>query len=280
MQHTRGILALLVCALLWGTSYPVAKDALVSLSPSLLILGRFVIAGICFLPWTRLSRSLLLAGAELGFWLVCGYGTQTIGLLYTTAGRSAFISSLFVILVPLLLGLLGQRIPPPIWIAAGMALLGIGLLSSTDGNANIGDFWCLATALCWGIYIIRLERLAQHHSPLPLTIAQIWNITLLTLIWVLAEQVWQHPGLRPTAPLPWWQLVYLGIGPTALTTWLQTFGQQWVNPAEVVVLFTLEPIAAAMLAFLYLGEWLTAAQLIGAGLIVGATLLSQVPARG
>ncbi|MBD0267937.1 MAG: DMT family transporter [Cyanobacteria bacterium Co-bin8] len=276
-SHAGGVSALLLGTLLWGTAYIVVKDIVGTLQPSFVVLGRFAIAAFCFLPWLRPKPGLLRAGAELGCWLIGGYGTQTLGLQYTTAGRSAFIASLCVILVPLLLGLAGRRIVPAAWVAAALALLGIALLSYQGGRLNIGDLWSLGTAFCWAGHIIRLERFAKRYPTLPLTAIQVWSMTALSLSWVAFDRVMGQPTVVDPAAVPWGWLVYLGLFTTALPTCLQTFGQMRVSPPEAVILFTLEPVVAVVLAFFLLGESLTSLQLIGAALIFAATYVSQLP---
>ncbi|MBD0334676.1 MAG: DMT family transporter [Cyanobacteria bacterium Co-bin13] len=278
-SHTGGVTALLLGTLLWSTAYIVVKDIVGTLPPSSIVLGRFAIAALCFLPWLRLKPGLMLAGAELGCWLIGGYGTQTLGLQYTTAGRSAFIASLCVILVPLLLGLIGRRIAAAAWVAAALALVGIALLSYQGGRLNVGDLWSLGTAVCWAGHIIRLERFAQRYPTLPLTAIQIWSMTALSLGWAAFDQGMGQPTAVSAAAVPWGWLVYLGLFTTALPTWLQTFGQMRVSPPEAVILFTLEPVAAVILAFFLLGESLTDLQILGAILIIVATYVSQLPSR-
>jgi drug/metabolite transporter (DMT)-like permease len=278
-SHAGGVAALLLGTLLWSTAYVVVKDMVGTLAPSWIVLGRFAIAALCFLPWLRIKPGLMLAGAELGGWLLGGYGTQTLGLMYTTAGRSAFIASLCVLLVPLLLGFVGRQITLLAWVAAVLALVGIALLSYQGGQLNVGDLWSLGTAFCWAGHIIRLERFAQRYPTLPLTAAQVWSMTVLALGWAAFDQLTGAPAAPSPAAIPWGWLLYLGLFTTALPTCLQTFGQMRVSPPEAVILFTLEPVVAVILAFFLLGESLTSLQMIGAALIIVATYVSQQPSR-
>lgn len=278
-SHAGGVAALLLGTLLWSTAYVVVKDIVGTLAPSWIVLGRFAIAALCFLPWLKFKPGLMLAGAELGCWLIGGYGTQTLGLMYTTAGRSAFIASLCVILVPLLLGVFGRQISSLAWVAAALALVGIALLSYQGGQLNLGDLWSLGTAFCWAGHIIRLERFAQRYPTLPLTAVQVWSMTVLALGWVAFDQLTGSPAAVSSATISWGWLLYLGLFTTALPTCLQTFGQMRVSPPEAVILFTLEPVATVVLAFFLLGESLTRLQMVGAALIIIATYVSQRPHR-
>ncbi len=267
-RYALGLLALNLLTLLWGTTFVVVKGAVEAIPPSLLVFLRFLLASLFFLPWAfRLPKGILGPGLELAFWLVLGYASQAIGLLYTSASRSAFITALNVVLVPLFLGLVGRRVRG-IYLAAFLALLGVGLLSYDPRQPplNVGDLWTLLTALTYALYILRLEVHARVYPSLPLTAVQVFGTAFLALLWVLGEGVdWGGVGV------PWGAVVYLGVVATALTTWLQTWGQRYVPAPQAAILYTLEPVWASLFAFLLLGERMGLQGLLGAGLILWAT---------
>lgn len=270
-ERLQGRLLLLVVTALWGSTFVAVKLAVGAVAPSVVMLGRFVLAALIFLPWLRWDRRLLLNGLELGFWLCAGYATQTVGLQYTTASQSAFITVLNVIIVPVLAAVLGQRVRWPVWVAALLAILGVGLLSGGVAHLNAGDGWTLLCALTYAVYVLRLGQCAGRYALLPLTAAQLWGVVAFAGVWVAFT--------RPSfAHLPLLLLVYLGLVTTALTTLLQTLGQRWVSAPEAAVIYALEPVWAAGFAFVFLGERLNGGGLAGAGLIVLATVLSQWPA--
>ncbi len=153
--------------------------------------------------------------------------------------------------------------------AALLALLGVGLLSYDPKQPplNVGDLWTLLTALTYALYIVRLEVYAKAFPSLPLTAVQVLGTTLLALLWVL----WEGPALHG---VPWGAVLYLGVVATALTTWLQTWGQRYVPAPQAAVLYTLEPVWATLFAFLLLGERLGPSGALGALLVVLATLLA------
>ncbi len=264
-----GALSLILVTALWGSTFVAIKSAVSSTAPSVVIFGRFLVAALVFLPWLPRRKDIWLAGLELGFWLGVGYGAQTIGLQYTTASQSAFITVLNVIFVPFLLTLAGHRVHPPVWVAAVLAVVGVGLLT-TGGVAlpNIGDAWTLLCAITYAVYVIRLGEFATRYPVLPLTATQLLGVVLFGAGWLVVD--------RPVlGNLPWAVLVYLGLATTALTTWLQTLGQRRIGAPEAAVIYSLEPVWAAFFAFLILAEWLDPQQLAGAGLICIAVLASQ-----
>jgi drug/metabolite transporter (DMT)-like permease len=286
---------LLFVTLIWGTTFILTRwletDRAAPLPPSMLIALRFVLAALLCSPALLnggRSMGLWLAGAELGFWLWCAYSSQAVGLAQTTVGRSAFITSLNVVFVPGLAALAGRRVPPRVWVAAGLALVGTGLLCNDGGRPNIGDAWTLVTAVTYAVYIIRLERYTSHFPSMQLTATQLWAVALFSAAWAGADLTFHStPGheagwaaLQRLWSLPaetWAQICYLGIAATALTTWLQTIGQKSVPGPQASLLYTLEPVWAALFAWIGSGEGFGRAGWAGAALIFAAAIGSQWP---
>jgi drug/metabolite transporter (DMT)-like permease len=270
-----GLSALVAGTVLWGTSFVVVQGAIANIPPSLVTLVRFSIAALCFLPFLKRDRRLVVVGLELGLWIVGGYTTQAIGLIYTTVNRSAFITSLYVLGIPILFWFLGRSVGRVFWMGAGLALLGVGLLSYDGTPPNLGDLWTLGTALCYTLYIWRLEVHTPLFNALTLTAAQLWGTVAIALLWVsLGQTEWLLPSRWPE--LPWSALVYLGIFTTATTTVLQTWGQRFVGATQASVVYTLEPVWASMFAFVLIDERLGFQGLAGAVCIFAATLLCQL----
>ncbi|MCL6527002.1 MAG: DMT family transporter [Thermaceae bacterium] len=271
-EHLLGVFYLSLATLLWATTFVVVKDSLKTLSAGQITLVRFFFATLCFAPflWVR-NRRLWAAGLELGIYLFLAYFSQTIGLASTSASRSAFITTLYVVMLPLLLGLLGQRLGWNIWLAALLAILGVGLLSYDGSPPGPGDFWTLLTALSYTVYIWRIEGFATRFPSLPLTGIQMLVVLLLALGWVAWEQPrWNWEGF------PWGSLIYLGLVASALCVWLQALGQRFVPAAEAAIIYALEPVYASIFAYFLLHERLGWQGRIGAALIVLATLVSQL----
>lgn len=269
--HITGVALLLLVTLLWGSTFVAIKGVIDTTAPSVIIFWRFSIAAVIFLPWLPRRLATWCAGAELGFWLCLAYATQTIGLQYTTASQSAFITVLNVIIVPILMMFSGHRITPPIWLSALMAFCGVGLMTNGLSGLNIGDAWSLVCAFGYAVYVIRLSALAQRFPVLPLTCAQMLSVAAFAVVWLGVEQ----PSM---SNLPWAVLLYLGIGATALTVWLQTHGQRRIGAAEAAVIYTLEPVWAALFAVIIFTAQLGLMSWLGAFVICAATLVSQWPA--
>jgi drug/metabolite transporter (DMT)-like permease len=272
-SHRWSILLLVATTLIWGTTFPLLKDIVSSVSPSVLVCSRFLIGALVLLPFCRqINRRLVRDGAILGVVVYCSYVTQVIGLQSTSANRSAFITSLNVILVPILGVVLGRSLSKRIWLAAGLALAGIGVLSWEGGALTMGDLWVLGCAISYAVYILLMEAIAPKHPPLSLTIVQLVVIALLGLIWAVPDLWRQLPVLREN----WGAIVYLGVMATAMTTWTQAIAQRHVSATETAIIYALEPLFAAMFAFWWIGESLGTRGLLGGAMVIVAMVLSQI----
>jgi drug/metabolite transporter (DMT)-like permease len=291
-----GVLLLALVTVIWGTTFILTRwletDATAPLPPSMLVLLRFVLAALLCSP-ALLShgrnKRLWLAGAELGFWLWCGYASQAVGLATTTVGRSAFITSLNVVFVPALAAVGGRRVSTRVWAAAALALIGTGLLCNDGGRPNAGDGWTLLTAATYAVYIVRLEGYTSRFGSMSLTVVQLWAVALFSAGWVGAELLYglshgtarmDFAAIYSSPAKTWAQLVYLGIVATALTTLLQAIGQKSVPGPQASLLYTLEPVWAALFAWLGSREGFGQAGWAGAALIFAAAIGSQWPTRG
>jgi drug/metabolite transporter (DMT)-like permease len=268
----RGAALLTLTTFLWGTTFVVTKNVLGNFPASELIFARFFVAGILFVPFLRLGKKLWLAAIELGVLLFIGFATQTIGLKYTTVDRSAFITSMHVIFVPMLAGLMGRPTRLMVWLAAGISLAGVALLSNDGSPTNRGDLWTLLCAITWAIYIARLEDFTAALPSRALTAAHLWVVVLLSAGWTIVD----HPHHGPI-PLP--AILYLGLFATAATTWFQTLGQKWVSAPQAAVLYTMEPLWAALFSWIFGFGTLGLAGRCGGGMILFAAVLTQWPKK-
>ncbi|MGA2231452.1 MAG: DMT family transporter [Tepidisphaeraceae bacterium] len=260
-----GVVLLLVATAIWGSSFAAMKLVLPGAPASLVNLGRFAIAAIALAPFARRDARLWARGAELGAWLFAGYATQIVGLNETSMDRSAFITSLAVVFVPLIGALAGRKVRKRVWIAAAAGVAGCALMCHDGQKPNAGDFWTLATAIFYAVYIARMEAVAPQFASLPLASAQITTVMALSAIWFV-------PHLSEVRSLPWAGLLYLGLACTAATTWMQAIAQKTVPAPQTALVFTLEPVFAAGFGYVLFGQTLGERGMIGAGLIVAAAV--------
>ncbi|NER82825.1 MAG: DMT family transporter [Leptolyngbya sp. SIO1D8] len=276
-RHHQGILLLLLTTLIWGTSFPLLKYIVNDLSPAVILTVRFTIAAIAFAPWLRqINLGLLRDGALLGSLYFAECTVSLIALETISANRSAFIISLNVILVPLLGTLLGRHLPMRVVIAALLAILGVGILSWEGGGLSQSDVLTFGCACGAATYILLLEKLIPRHPSLPLVATQLLTMALLSWVWAVPQLIDQFEMMTHHFS----GLVYVGLMVTATPVWTQTLAQRWLAAYEAALLYTLEPVFATLFSFWFLGETLGVRGLLGAGIILLATAISQNAPKG
>lgn len=269
---------LLLVTLVWGTTFPLMKAASATLSGVEISALRFLVAGAVMLPFAlKASRAAWRDGALLGAVALVSYVTQAVGLEYISSNRSAFLTSLNVLMVPLLGLVLGGRLSVQVLAAAALACLGIGLLSWEDGGHWVGDAATLVCALAYAIYVILLSRRAAAHHPRTLAATQIVLMAAFGLLWLLASGL----GSERLATLPTrlggalWPILYLGLIASAGMLFLQALAQRHVAAEKAAVIYAMEPVFAALFGWFWLSESLGGRGMLGGALVVAAVLLSE-----
>ncbi|WP_312115121.1 DMT family transporter [Brevibacillus reuszeri] len=271
-------LALLMCTLFWGSSYLFMQMGLKDLETYNLIGVRFGIAFLLAAAFfhrrlLRTNRKTLLHACILGAILFGVFATVTNGVRTTTASQAGFLVSLTVIFVPILSILLRNKPPKRVFFGAGLAMLGIGLLTlSTELQISQGDLLCIAGALCYATHIIVTGRWAGESDTLQLGIYQLGFTALFGLI---CSILFETPKLPHTSE-SWLAVLSLSILCSAIGFVVQTVAQKYTTPAHTGVIFSLEPVFAALFAFLIAGETLSARGYVGASLVLISVLIAEI----
>ena len=269
-----GALTLVLITVIWGTTFVVVKEALDTIPVALLLALRFTMAGL-LLAWARFDRKALVPALILGLLSFAGFATQTLGLTITSASNAAFITGFSVILTPIIGALFwGKRLAPRVFLAAIVALAGLALMTLRDGVAsvNTGDIWVLGTAVSYALYILYLGEVARKLTVASLVMMQHIPMALLAWLWALPEV-----HLLPTVPLSTYLAIgYLALVATALVGILQTYAQRVVPAHLAALIFVLEPVFAALFAYLLIGERLGVWGLAGAGLMLVAMVIAEL----
>jgi drug/metabolite transporter (DMT)-like permease len=266
-------LALLLTTLIWGATFPATKVVLEQIPPLSFLFLRFLLGAVLvgggFLLWRlRLHRepAVLRASAIATCWLFLGYVLQTVGLQYTSASNSAFITALYVVIVPLIM----RRFDRRVWLATGIATVGLWLLVKPSASGNLGDLLTLGCALAFAAHIACLERFTREADPPSLFAWQMMAMVVLLLPTLLIEQA-PAQAFAPTSLL----LIGLGVtgglatGAFAIQMWVQRI----VPAQQVALIFASEPAYAAWLSWYFLGETLDTEGWLGSGLILVAVVV-------
>lgn len=281
MNRLSADFVLLLVAVIWGSAFAVQRVAAQYFDVFTFSGLRFLLAGLILLPLAirhehpSLGKKLwlvVLAGAIL---FLAG-GLQQAGLELTTAGNAGFITSLYVVFVPLVLWLLWrEKIGWVSWAAAGLAVMG-SLLLSTAGRLHIarGDLLELLGALMWALHVILISRVVHKLGVLTLSAGQYLSAGVLNLaVSLITGQ--SFAGLASA----WWVIAYIGILSTTIGYTLQVLGQKYAPATDAAIVLSTEAVFAAFFGYLFLSEELSLLQLFGCVLILGAITLTQLRAR-
>ena len=276
-------LLLLAVVFVWGATFVLIKDALADASPLLFNLLRMSLAFIALAivnhrQLRHINRHAVISGLVVGLFLAAGYQFQTAGLAHTTPAKSAFITGLVVVFVPLLTidpALRPANATPPRWTTAVGALLafsGLLLLTTPDGtsfenlfaNIGFGDLLTLACAIAFAGHLLALAHTSHKVPTAQLATVQIGAATLFMAI-TLPLGGRPHVSITPRLLIA---IAITSLLATAAAFTIQSWAQQHLPPTHTAILLTLEPVFAYLTSFLILHEHLARRSLLGAALIL------------
>ena len=225
---------------------------------------------------SRYRRQLLWGGLGCGLALTAAVNLQQAGIAETDPGKAGFITSLYVVLVPVFGLLLRRRVPYTVWIGTGVALLGLYLLCITDTfSLTFGDSLLLLCAVFFAVQILLVDHLPNIHG-IHLCCAQLFTVAATSTVLMF---VFETPTLS-TILSSWLPLAYIGVLSSAVAYTLQIVAQKNANPTVVTLLLSLESVFAVLTGWLLLGDTLSVREIIGCVLMFGAVTLANIPAKG
>lgn len=268
---------LVYCALAWGTTFVLVKDTISSVSPAALVGWRFALSAACLLPWVVRRPNPWAHAREsmaLGAILLVLYTTQTAGLAYTTASNSGFITGLFVFFVPLLLLVFLRRPPTSVqWAAAALAIGGLWLLTGGSVGFNRGDALTLIAAVAYAAHLLATDAVAKRDADaVLLTFHQFWFCAL----GAFAVALFQGAPLQVPTAKAWGAVWFLALVPNLSAFFIQIEAQKRVPPLKVSLIFSLEPVFAALIAWTAGGEDFSGRKALGGGLILTAMIAGEL----
>jgi len=292
-QKLQAHLLLLGVVIVWGSTFVLVKDALTDISPLLFNLVRMALATVCLAllygkHLGRLTPEVLIGGAVAGLFLGLGYQLQTAGLALTTPSKTAFLTGLTVVIVPLLSVIPALRAPGsarPGWNAyagAIVALAGITLLTAPglfSGNGslassgiNLGDVLSLGCAIAFALHLLTLAHLAKriHFEQLALL-----QVGFCTIFMATTSPVLEHPRLHLTPRLIV-ALLVASVLATAAAFTIQSWAQQHLAATHTALILSAEPLFAWFTSLLFLHQGLNGLQIWGAVLIMAGIGLTEL----
>jgi len=307
----RGNLMLMLTALIWGSSFVAQKSGMELIGPMTfngirtLIGGLVLIPVICFLDRKPASESaeaenaeeesdskkrnerrlLLIGGICCGFILMIAGSFQQIGLLYTSAGKSGFITALYVVLVPICGLVLRKKVRPLIWLCVLASALGLYLLcipaDGGFGHINRGDFLTLLCAICFTIHILVIDYFSPKVDGVKMSCIQFFVAGIFSIILIpLIDPAFGYalPTLKMLTGV-WLPILYSGVLSCGVAYTLQIVAQAKADPTIASMILCLESVFAVLAGMIILGESMSLRETIGCLIMFAAILVSQLPSK-
>ncbi len=289
-----GEFALLLVTIFWGGTFVIVKGALQDTSPMIFIGMRFLLASILFIPFIfykikTVDSGAIKAGIVLGVLLFLSFSLQTIGLQFTSATKSGFLTGTLVVLIPFFQIFIKKKIPSRgAFIGTAFVFIGIFILSGSGksifellnelgSNFNLGDILTLICALLFAVHVVYLDVYTNKYNFWFLVFAQLFITAILSFISAFLLNAYQVETYKfeLTNNLIF-AIVYTAVFATLINTILQTKYQKMVSPTKAGIVYSFEPIFAAIFAFIVLNERLTLLGLIGCILIFIGLIVAEI----
>ena len=281
---------LLAASFFWGTTFVAQILGMEGLGPYTYAAARFAL-GVLFIGalWflyrdkraeqrrAGTFRSGFRAGVPVGLAMFVGVTLQQVALLYTTAGKTAFITTVYIVLVPLAAVLLGQRVRAVQWGGAVLAFAGVYFLSAHgETTINTGDLLVFICSFFWMAQILLIDRYARAVDAIELCFMQMIICTIGSAVLAAIYESFAWSDIWGAA-VP---ILYAGLFSCGVAYTCQILGQAYVEPTQAAILMSTEAIFAAVAGWIVLGETMSGVQLLGCALLLGGALMAQVRGTG
>ena len=273
---------LLFAALLWGTAFVFQSVGMNVIGPLTLSATRMTLGGLSLLPviaafGAKFNRLSVKAGIACGLILCVASNLQQFGLVSTSAGKAGFITTLYVVIVPVMSIFLKKKVPGRIWICVAIAVTGFYFLCIKENfTIEKGDFLVLMCSFCFSAHIMAVDHFnGKGADSLIISCVQFLTVGAIStvLMFVFEEPEWASVLQAK------WSILYLGIISSGLAYTLQIIGQKRTNPTVGTLSMSMESVFAAVAGWLILNEHMSGKELLGCALVFSAVVLAQLPSK-
>lgn len=284
-QALRADVLMLITAMIWGSGFVAQASGMDHIGPFLYSGLRFALGSLCLLPLVLrrhdsgaaaepfMTRGLLLGGGLMGLALALGINLQQVGLMFTSVTNAGFITGLYVIVVPLLGLLIGQKTGLGTWFGAVLAVFGMFLLSVSDNfQVASGDWLQLIGAFVWGGHVVLVGIFASRHDAIRLAFLQFITCSVISLLLALCLEPIQWSAIIAAGPA----ILYGGIVAVGIGYTLQVVAQKHAIASHAAIILSLEAVFAAIAGAWLLGESLQMRGYIGCALMLSGMLVAQL----
>ncbi len=288
---------LLITAFIWGSSFVAQSKGLDYVGPFTFNTVKNIIGGFFLIPIIMvidkikmknqltdqqfkeekvMNKTLIIGGILCGIALYAGCSLQQFGLLYTTAGKSGFITALYIVIVPLLGIFFKNRITLKVWISVVVAIFGFYLLCITENfNINKGDIITLICALFFSIHILLIDYFAPRVDGVRMSCIQFFICGIISFFSMI---IFEEPSISSILSA-WLPLAYAGFLSCGVAYTLQVIAQKDTEPVIASLIMSLEAVFAALSGWLILHEVLSVQEFIGCILVFVAIVITQLPSK-
>ena len=282
-----GDLMLFLAAFIWGTAFVAQVTGMDRIGPFTFNMARSIVAVIslgAYLIFTKAKLPkdmsfLLKGGLVCGFFIFVGTSFQQIGLQYTTAGKTGFITSFYILILPFLTMIfLKHKIDVLTWISIIIGFIGLYLLAIpnlSDFSMNKGDFIVFLGSFCWAGHILVIDYYSKKVNPVELSFLQFFVLTILSGICALLFE--NETATMNNIFLSWKSIAYAGFLSSGIAYTLQMVGQKYTNPIIASLILSLEAVFAALAGYIMLDEVMTSREFLGCSIVFLAIIFSQIP---
>lgn len=291
MRQARGVLLLVLTALIWGTAFVAQSLGMESLEPLTFNAARDILAAaalspLAFFLWKRGKtrgevkpgsfKTLLVGGSLCGVALCAAMALQQIGIVSTTVGKAGFLTALYIVLVPIAGFFVGKRTPVTVWIGVVIAVAGTYLLSVTESfSIGVGDLFCILCAAGFTLHILLVDRFSPLVNGVALSAMQFLVAGILSTIIAFIFETPSFPAITESLG----PLLYTGLLSSGVAYTLQVVAQRDTPPAVASLVMSLESVFAALSGWLILSQSMSPREALGCVLVFTAVILAQLPAK-
>lgn len=294
MKKYKGQIYLLLASVIWGSAFIFQKMGMDHIGPFTFGIFRFILGSLALLPVIWFSdkfknrksaeiqqkticlknKTLLLGGTLCGSASFIAGSLQQIGIVYTTAGKAGFITSMDIVIVPIFMLVLKQKISKYTWFGIVVALVGLWFLCITE-NFTIakGDAFVMACAVAYSIQILLIDHYAERTDVLKLSFLQFFIAGILSIPPALLTETIEAQNLINCTG----SILYVALLEVSIAFTLQVAGQKYTSPACAAIIMSLESVFAALCGALFLHETMTSRELAGCMIMFAAFLIAQIP---
>ncbi|MDL2218630.1 DMT family transporter [Christensenellaceae bacterium OttesenSCG-928-M15] len=285
----RNSLLLLLTATIWGFSFVAQSVGMDYVGPLTFNGVRCILGGVVLLPLvfrqravnkksgvTYNRRTLIIGGVLCGLFLCAASTLQQYGILYTTVGKSGFITAFYIVLVPIFGIFLKKKTTPLIWGSVAIALVGLYLLCINEAlSVNIGDLLTLLCAVLFTGHILVIDHFSPKADGVALSCIQFFTSGVIL---VIAALIFESPTIANILSA-WAPILYAGVLSCGVAYTLQIIAQKNMNPTVASLILSLESCISVLAGWLILGQSLTTRELIGCAIMFAAIILAQLPSK-